>query len=126
MNGLQKTYWQKSKENLAVSEDARTRGYYNAAASRYYYALVLAGLAIFARAGTEYEWTNHPAFVFDISSIFFQRRYGAVEDIMDALEEAMSARVTADYEPYHVKPGHLERIQASCEPIWEALQLDFK
>ena len=50
-------YWDKSKENLEVCRMATDRQYFNAAASRYYYALRLAAQALFETRGV---YSNDP------------------------------------------------------------------
>jgi len=119
-------YWVKSKENLAVADDARNAGSYNAAASRYYYALVLAGLALLERERMAYEWVDHPIFIEDVIDLFDKKRYGDRSEMMDALEEARQVRIRADYEPFPVKPNHLTCVFLNCQPILEAIALDLK
>ena len=127
MDGPVQAYWEKSKENLVAAEEARRTGSCNVAASRYYYALVLAGLALFERERKAYDdWPGHPVFIQDASDLFAMRRYGDQSEMKDALEEARQARVTADYEPYPVKANHLKYIFDTCEPMREALNLDLE
>jgi len=48
--------WNKSLENLEVCRLARGEGHFNAAASRYYYAMRMAVHALFKKKGIEGEW----------------------------------------------------------------------
>jgi uncharacterized protein (UPF0332 family) len=120
------TYWDKSKENLAVTENARAAGYYNAAASRYYYALVLGGFAVLEREKMLGDWISHLHFIAQIASLLEEKKLGERDEMCDALEEAYGARAKADYEPFPVEPRHLDHVLQVCRPILEALEIELK
>ena len=119
-------YWEKSKENLLVAEEAKRTGSYNAAASRYYYALVLAGLALLERENIFYEWTNHETFINDTGYLLASKHFGERADIVDALEKALKFRIRADYEPFPVIRRHLDIAITACSPVLEALEIELK
>lgn len=126
MNDSVRAYWEKSKENLAVSENARNTGSLNAAASRYYYAFVLAGYAVLELENIRGQWESHSHLISQIAGILEEKDYGEASEIYDALDEACTARTRADYDPFPVFERHLTRVLEKCAPIWEAFEIELK
>jgi uncharacterized protein (UPF0332 family) len=122
MEGSALDFWKKSQENLTVSQNARDSGHLNAAASRYYYALVLAGLALFARKKIPVIWERHLDFIDKLSDLLDSEGCASCDDAYDALSDALAKRTRADYEPYPVKPRHLDAVVSKCATTLNAIK----
>ena len=126
MEGTALDYWKKSQENFTVSQNARDSGHLNAAASRYYYALVLAGLALFAWKKIPIIWERHPLFIEELSDLLDSEGCASCDVVYDALWGAFDTRARADYEPYPVKPRHLDAVVSKCATTLNAIKTALK
>jgi uncharacterized protein (UPF0332 family) len=98
-------YWQKSRENLDVSDHAQSNGKFNAAASRYYYALIFAARALIVKRN-KYDKKRiiHTEFIEYISGEF-GKDYPEMKEIFS---EARELRVKGDYSDLPVREPEIE------------------
>jgi uncharacterized protein (UPF0332 family) len=117
-------YWDKSKENLRVWRWACRAGHFNAAASRYYYALRLAAQAFFETRGIDQPYA-HAEFNAKLEEELAARGYGLYK-IGPFLKDAMDLRHTADYNDVPVEDWELDEMKRNCAQIWKAMGRELK
>ncbi|MCD6217242.1 hypothetical protein J7L05_05210 [bacterium] len=125
-----KIYWKKSAENLAVSRVSFQNNHYNAAASRYYYALYQAFFALFEFRGISVNkerqtregmkpnpnpnvWTKnelHNQAKIEIKDYKF--------NVHRILKKAAEKRVKGDYKDMDVEFRELEDIQRRADGVF--------
>ncbi len=98
-------YWLKSCENLYVSNIAKSNGKFNAAASRYYYALIFAARALCVkRKKYDKKRIIHQEFI-DYISGEFSKDYPGMKKIFS---DARELRVKGDYSDLPVREPEIE------------------
>lgn len=98
-------YWLKSRENLDVSVLARSNRQFNAAASRYYYALIFAARALIVKRNKhDIKRIYHSEFIEYISGEF-SKDYPEMKKIFS---DARELRVKGDYSDLPVREPEIE------------------
>ena len=121
MNGKVEAYWEKSKENLAVYGFARSRGHWNAAASRYYYALLLAALALLEKHKEDYSTRGNRHFLHLAIEKCLRTSGHVLDNVTRFLKESLDLRAKADYEDLPVEEHELKRVRNNCVFIWRSI-----
>lgn len=132
-------FWQKSKENLAVHDSAYGNKQYNAAASRYYYALWLA-----MRAYLEAKEIEPPALIKvggkEVKNKLPPDRWprkelhkkagkalgGIFKNVKNIMENAFTLRLQADYDHTDVTKPHLDLLLNISHGLLGILQNEIK
>jgi uncharacterized protein (UPF0332 family) len=112
-------YWEKSKENLLVWQRACRDGHFNAAASRYYYALRLAAQAFF-----ETRKIDSPYIKAEFNALLEEELAALGYEDCDTcrfMTLADKLRNRGDYEHLPVGEPRLQMVKANCSKIWRAV-----
>ncbi len=128
-----KNLWRKSIENRRVCRLAISNGHYNAAASRYYYALRLAVHALFKqkqihgqramdRSGQMVEKWRHNALIAKVDQLFGSK----ISGIKEILDMALELREKGDYEPFPVAQPRLEVLKRLSRGVFRRILNEIK
>ncbi|MCX6647180.1 MAG: hypothetical protein NTY09_12610 [bacterium] len=119
----------KCKENLCICQVAKLKGYNNAAASRYYYALRLAIIAYFKQKEIRGETTSDRStglltekyrhdFLIDKADEYLKEDIPQIKNI---LFEAKKQREIGDYEDFPVDPTRFKIFQKKSKGIFRLI-----
>ncbi len=133
MDQRTKAYWNKSVENRSVSEHAFENGQFNAAASRYYYALRLAINALFEERGVPIpkklwrreKWVENNKKYWPWQELHVQASkelQSYSNNIMKLLKRAWKLRVRGDYKDIHVEEKSIDLLKRDLDRLFEVIE----
>ncbi len=111
----------KSNENRVASEWAYDKSQFCVAASRYYYALRFAAMALYAHFDWEIPKVDkkpHEAFIRDIS----KKLTDIDADIERYFNDAKLIRVTGDYKDFPVKKFKIDQVREDSQHLFEKIK----
>lgn len=116
-------YWRKSRENLYVSNIAKSNGKYNAAASRYYYALRFAAGAYFVKQGLEdIVRTKQAQKVFVRKASKVLSKACPEVEVKTWFDKALGLRVKGDYKDVDVIENDLQILIEALNEIFAMIE----
>lgn len=116
-------YWLKSRENLDVSDLAQSNGKFNAAASRYYYALRFAAGAYFVKQGLEdIVHKKQPQKVFVRKASEALSRACPDIQVKTWFDKARGLREKGDYKEVDVTENDLQILIEALNEIFEVIE----
>lgn len=115
-------YWEKSIENFAVFEWACNENHWNAAASRYYYAFLLAAKEYLLVAGIKTPENLHNILHFNLHEDVGSSLDNGGLDVEKFFYEAFELRCVGDYEDTPVEKHQLDIIQNDGKRVIEMLR----
>jgi len=125
-------FWDRSVENLHVTLLASKGRHFNAAASRYYYAMRLAIHALFknssiegariSRGGNQIEHWTHPALINRAEEVLKTK----LPNIRNILEMAKELREKGDYEPFPVTGPRIRSLRTRSLRLFRTILDEIK
>jgi len=120
-----KDYWRKAKENLDMALLANQHKKYNVCASRAYYAVFLAGIAVLLKftsfRAEDNEW-QHDVVQAELNRQLIMRRKMLPSELGRTPMDLMELRHLADYKPQSVSAREAKRAYDRAERFLSSIE----